>query len=286
MHGRAKRVKITLLTRSLNRGGAETQLVALAQGLHDLGHSVQVVVFYANGPLEKTLRTAGIPLQVLHKAGRWAIPGFLFRLISVIHQQKPDILHGYLVLPNILTVLLKMISPKCRIVWGIRASNMNLTQYDWTARVLYRIECALSRFADLIILNSNAGLDYAVNHGFKRTRMVVIPNGIDADRYRPNFSARSQMRQQWGLADFIKVIGLVGRFDPMKDHPTFVRAAAELAKERDDVRFVCVGGGPSSYRRRITKLCEELDVLKHFLFPGILNDMPAVYNAMDVLVSS
>jgi glycosyltransferase involved in cell wall biosynthesis len=279
-------MKVIFLIRELNYGGAETQLVALAKGLHHLGPSAEVIVFFPDGPQEKELREAGVPVQSLGKSGRWDVIGFLFRLIKAIRQRKPDVLHGYLVVPNILTILLKIISPCSRTVWGVRASNMDLDRYDWSARLLFRIECALSRFADLIIVNSQAGLDYAAAQGFPRRRMLVIPNGIDTERFQPDAKAGCQVRKEWGLRDDLKVIGLVGRLDPMKDHPTFIRAAAHLMEERGDVRFVCVGDGPVSYRRELIRLCEELFVSEYFIFAGALGNMPAIYNLMDVVVSS
>jgi glycosyltransferase involved in cell wall biosynthesis len=286
MNGNRKTVKITFLARALSYGGAETQLVALAQGLHQVGHSVHVVVFYPDGPLEKELRETGVSVQSLGKRGRWDVLGFLFRLIQVIRQQKPDVLHGYLVLPNILTILLKIISPCSHTVWGIRASNMDLDRYERLARVLYRIECNLSHLADLIIVNSHAGLDYAVAQGFSGRNMLVISNGIDTERFQPDVKARRQVRKEWGLGDDLKVIGLVGRLDPMKDHSTFIKAAAHLIHERKDVRFICVGDGPASYRQELIRSCEELNVSECFIFTGALGDMPGIYNAMDIVVSS
>jgi glycosyltransferase involved in cell wall biosynthesis len=282
----AKPVKITFLARALDYGGAQTQLIALAKGLHHLGHSVQVIVFYPDGPLEKELLETGVAVHSLGKRGRGDVLGFLFRLISVIHHQKPDVLHGYLVLPNILTILLKMASPRTRIVWGIRASKLDLRRYDWLTRFLNRVECALSRFPDLIIVNSHAGLLHAVAQGFPKRRMLVISNGIDTVRFRPDAEAGQRVREEWGLGDDKKVVGLVGRLDPMKDHPTFIRAAAHLTKERSDLRFLCVGDGPSSYRHELIRLCEELRVSEHFIFAGPTENMPATYNAMDIVVSS
>src|SRR5712691_3603624 len=100
--------------------------------------------------------------------------------------------------------------------------------------------------------------------------MLVIPNGIDTERFRPDAKARWQVRKEWGLGDDLKVVGLVGRLDPMKDHPTFIRAAAHLIGERRDVRFFCVGDGPASYRQELIRLCEELHVSKCFIFAGAL----------------
>jgi glycosyltransferase involved in cell wall biosynthesis len=277
---------ITFLIRSLGYGGSERQLVALAKGLHEHRHSVMVAVFYSGGPLEKKLLEAGVTVQGLDKRGRWDLFGFLLRLVRILYEEKPDILHGYLGTPNILTVLLKPIFPHVRMVWGVRASNVDLNRYDWLSRLSYKVERRLSRFADLIIANSRSGLDYAVASGFPKNKMVVIPNGIDTDRFCPDPKARQRIRAEWGVTESEKLIGLVGRFDPMKDHPTFLRAAALLAQERENVRFVCVGDGPAGYRRELRALGEDLGLTRRLIWAGVRADMPAVYNALDIATSS
>ena len=278
--------KIVFLTRSLNYGGAERQLVKLAQGFRERGCDVLVATFYSDGSLEEDLRDAHVAVFCLNKHGRWDVFGFLWRLICLMHRERPDILHGYLPVPNLLTVLLKPVFPKVRMVWGLRASNMDLSQYDWLAHVVFRMECVLSRFADLIIVNSNAGRDYHLKHGFPEGKMVVISNGIDTDYFKPDAVARAQKRAEWTIGEHEKLIGIVARLDPMKDHPTFLKAAALLAKEREDVRFVCAGDGPEPYKSKIKELSSELGLDGKVIWAGAHKDMNDVYNALDVLVSS
>jgi glycosyltransferase involved in cell wall biosynthesis len=277
---------ITFLIRSLNYGGSEGQLVALARELHERRHRVVVVVFYPGGPLEKELREAGVAVRGLDKRGRWDLAGFLLRLVRLLHEEKPDVLHGYLGSPNILTVLLKPIFPRTRMVWGVRASNMDLDRYDWLARLHYKVERRLSRFADLIVVNSRAGLNHAIANGFPKNKMVVVPNGLDTKRFSPDPEARRRVRAEWGVAESEELIGLVGRLDPMKDHPTFLRAAALLVRERGNVRFVCVGDGPADYRRELHALGEGLGLAQRLIWAGARGDMPAVYNALDIATSA
>jgi glycosyltransferase involved in cell wall biosynthesis len=172
------------------------------------------------------------------------------------------------------------------VVWGVRASNMDLDRYDWLSRLSYRIECRLSRFADLIICNSRAGLEYAAAHGFPGGRMTVIPNGIDTEHFKPDAAARERIRAEWGIAESEMLIGLVARLDPMKDHLTCFRAAAMLAQERSDVRFVCVGDGAEPYKSKLYQQASELGLDGRLIWAGARHDMPAVYNALDFATSS
>jgi glycosyltransferase involved in cell wall biosynthesis len=279
-------VKIALLTRALDYGGAERQLVTLAIGLHERGHHVVVTVFYAGGPLETELRDAGVPVYCLDKTGRWDMVSFMLRLVRFVNRETPDILHGYLAFPNILTVFLKLIFPGMRIVWGIRDSDMSADRYDWLEGNLYRIECLLSRFADLIITNSRAGLLHCIARGFPENRTIAIPNGIDVTRFSPNKNAGQELRLEWGVRDSQSLIGIVGRLDPMKDHPTFLKAAALLAEKRKDVRFICVGDGPDDYQRELCALGRQVGLGDKLIWTGGRDDMPALYNALDVVVSS
>jgi glycosyltransferase involved in cell wall biosynthesis len=278
--------RIVFLTRSLDYGGAERQLVTLAKGLRKRGHRTVVAVFYRGGELEPDLQRAGVPVMVLDKRGRWDSLGFLWRLIRFVRREKPQVVHGYLIFPNVLAVLLRLVFPGIRAFWGLRDSVLDRSHYDWLERFLYRVERSLSRFADMIIVNSRAGFGYAVAHGFPREKLFVISNGIDTEYFRRDEEAGRELRVAWCVNNSEILIGLVGRLDRMKDHPTFLEAAAALARAHDDLRFVCVGDGPSGYKQELLRQSERLELTKRILWAGARRDMPAVYSALDINVSS
>ena len=277
-------MKIIFLVRALTYGGAERQLVALAKGLHARGHEVVVAPFYSGAPLEQELLEAGVRIRPLQKRGRWDVLPFLLQLARVMREERPEILHSYLT--DLVTIVLKPWFPSTKIVWGIRSSNMDLSQYDWLSRVSYQLTFRLSRFADAVIANSRSGRDYYIAQGYPRAKVVVIPNGIDTQRFRPDLQARRHVRSEWGIQDHEQVIGIVGRLDPMKDHHTFLHAASLLSQERNHLRFVCVGDGPAEQRDSLHQLTRSLKLAEHVIWSDGRNDMPNVFNALDLLVSS
>ena len=279
-------MKIVFLVRSLNYGGAERQLTLLSKGLRQRGHDVVVVVFYSGGPLEKELVDAQVRVRPLNKRGRWEVFGFLIRLIQVLREERPDILHGYLHDANLMTMIPKFLTLCTKVVWGVRCSHIDLRQYDWLAWVEFKVNCWLSILPDAIIANSHVGRDYHLALGYPADKTVVIPNGIDTERFRPNPLARCRIREEWGIKEQEELIGLVGRLDPMKDHPIFIEAAALLAKRRSEIRFVCVGGGPDVYRAELQRHAKQVGLEDRLLWVGIREDMPAVYTALDIAVSS
>lgn len=279
-------IEIAFLIRSLDYGGAERQLVTLVKALAKESFSITILFFYSGGTLEQDLKDSEVQLICLEKRGRWDILSFFWRLIGHIKCIKPHILHGYLGVPNVLTLCLKPFFPLIRIVWGVRSSYMDLSRYDWLSRLTFQLECFLSRFADLIIVNSHAGRAYHQAHGFPAKKMVVIPNGIDTERFKPDLDARVTVRAEWGIPEQKILIGLVGRLDPMKDHPTFLRAAALLYQQRQDVCFVCVGTGSEDYAQELYQLTRELGISDRVIWAGARADMPRVYNALDISVCS
>lgn len=279
-------MRILFLIRDLDIGGAQRQLSELAAGLHQRGWAVTVATFYAGGRLEPPLREAGVTIRSLGKTGRWDLFRFIGRLVSLVRRERPQIAHGYLDVPNILLALLRPFFPHTRIVWGVRASNMDVGQYDWMAAVESRLSARVSRLADLIICNSDAGRDYHAHRGYPNQKMVVIPNGVDVQRFRPDPDARSAVRQEWGVSALEPLVGLVARLDPMKDHPSFLKAAARVHAERRDVRFVCVGDGAPQYREALREQARDLGLGEALIWAGARNDVQRVYNGLDLAVSS
>ena len=279
-------IRLLFLTRSLTYGGSERQLVALAKGLWKQGVSVTVATFYPGGPLGRDIESTGVSIESLEKRARWDVLGFFWRLLRLVRRIQPTILHGYLATANILTVLLKPFFPSAKIVWGLRASNMELERYGYVDQIQSWVECKLSHFADLIVVNSHAGFDFAARKGFPQDKMVVIPNGIDTERFVPDRLLRDKLRTEWGVGPTETLIGLVARLDPMKDHPTFLRAAAFFARECPHVRFVCVGDGAASYREQLQALSRELGLAESLRWVGFRDDIAAVYNSLDLACSS
>jgi len=277
---------ILFLARSLDRGGAERQLVVLAKGLAHRGHGVAVAVFLGGGVYETELAEAGVRVINLVKQGRWDILPFLNRLLRLLRKERPAVMHSYLGVPNILATALKPLLPGTRIIWGLRASNVDLSRYDWLSRLAYALERRLARFADLIIANSHAGKRHAVANGFPENKIVVIPNGVDTEYFRFDPEGRRQVRSAWGLGEDEILVGLVARLDPMKDHPTFLEAASLIAREHHDVRFVCVGDGPVAYAEALKQQAAALGLTKQLIWAGARDNMPAVYSALDLSSSS
>jgi glycosyltransferase involved in cell wall biosynthesis len=282
------KVRLLFVIRSLHYGGAERQLITLAKGLDKSRFSVSVVTFYDGGGLRPELEgIENIELLSLQKRGRWDWARCLRRFDGTIGELKPHIVHGYMDSANELGLLARR-RTNARIVWGLRqALGAGELQPDsfceaWVPHCSYRIGAWLSRFADLIIVNSHAGKAAYIEAGYEGEHMLVIHNGIDTQRFRPDFAARCGLRHEWGIGESEVLIGLVARLDPVKDHQNFLRAAALLSKLRSNVRFVCIGNGPAAYGHELQALAHGLGLRNPLQWIEAHRDMPAVHNALDL----
>ncbi len=276
--------RVVFLIRDLNVGGAQTQLVALAIGMATAGYAVTVLHFYADGVMLKPLQAAGIPTVCLNKRSRWHLWEFGKTLILTLRRLDAPVIHGYLGDANLMLALLKPLFPKTKIVWGVRDADAAPGLYGWVGYVLTALERVLAHAADLIILNSHAGKTHYLTQGFPEKKLRVIPNGIDVQRFQPDRAAGVAVRDGWQVNPEEILIGMIGRFDPRKDHPTFLRAAAAVADRYPQVRFVCMGHGPAEYLAMLQTLSAELGLGDRLIWSPARQDMPAVQNALDIAV--
>jgi glycosyltransferase involved in cell wall biosynthesis len=116
--------------------------------------------------------------------------------------------------------------------------------------------------------------------------MVVIPNGIDTERFFFDPISRVQLRSEWGVTNEEKLIGLVGRLDPVKDHQTFLEAAAMLIGKGLRLRVVCIGDGPADYEASLKTVAESLGLNPYITWIKSRINVSPVYSALDLLVSS
>jgi glycosyltransferase involved in cell wall biosynthesis len=276
-------VKIALVTRSLTRGGAQIQLTVLARHLARLGHEVTTIVLYRGGPLQKTLESAGVRVCCLEKASRWDIIRPVRRYLQLVRQGRFDALYSFLALENLLSLAVARVSGT-PIVWGLRGAAQDVGQFGYASRLLFALQRLLIRAPDCVISNSHAAvteLSFQPGPHFK-----VIPNGIDTDRFKPDPEARRDVRGRLGIRDDQKLIGCVARLDSIKDHPTLLRAAAEVISRRRDARFVVVGSGSSDYTSALRRLATTLGIDAEVTWLDERSDVERVMSALDVYISA
>lgn len=276
-------MRVSILTRSLTRGGAQVQVVTLAAGLARRGHDVTIVVFYGGGALTDDAVRAGVRVVDLRKSGRFSFMTPIRRLIRHLRESSSDVVYSFLAMENLFgLVAAEWVG--LPIVWGVRGASVNRGQYGLASRVLYGLQFMLMKKANAVISNSFAA---AEEIGYGNAKILhVVPNGIDTEKYSPSMAARRSWRAKWHLPEEVPIIAIVARLDPMKDHGTFLRAAAIVSQEIPEARFAIAGGGPRGYENDLRVQAKSLGISDRLLWLGELAQPVELYRSIDVLVSS
>jgi glycosyltransferase involved in cell wall biosynthesis len=254
----------------LGLGGAETMLVQLATRLQRRGHRQHVVSLNGRGVLADALERGGVEVADLAiTSGLGGIAG-LIRLRRIIGRVEPDVVQGWMYHGNLAATLAHLTASKPaarRLFWNLRASNMDSDRYGgvirWNAR--------LSRLADMIVVNSQVGADFHAGQGFDPRRFVVVRNGIDTNRFRPDAAARSAFRLTNNIAADAVLVLHPARVDRMKDHASFLAAMRALPH----VQAILVGAGT-----------ETLTLPANVRALGARTDLDRLYPTADIVASS
>jgi glycosyltransferase involved in cell wall biosynthesis len=277
-----KALRIVLLTRSLTLGGAQRQLIYLARGLAERGHDVHVLSFYGGGELHATFADATVQVSDLGKSGPWDLLAFAKKARSRLADLRPDVIYSFLTPANLTAAGLRWFLPEHRLVWSVRASNLDFSAYGPMVGLTTAVERRLSHVPDLIVANSEAGRRDAIARGFPAAKMCVVPNGIDtAVLALTTADARARARASLALESDEVAVGMIARLDPMKDHPTFLRAMAQVAAKRR-TRAVLAGPTEGPARKRLEALAGELGIADRLLWLGSVAKVENLYPALDV----
>lgn len=139
----------------------------------------------------------------------------------------------------------------------------------------------LSEHIDMHVAESLELEDYLLAAGEDPERVWRIPNGVDADRWRPAARSEAAMSTLSPRAKASFVVGYASRMADEKSPDTFLDIAAEFT-ETDPFHFVMLGAGPLTRHIRIRagrrSLVGRVDVV------GLVDQPAEMYACFDVLV--
>lgn len=259
---------------SLGLGGAERMLSSLVtpRSRTNITHAVASLI--PGGAYASRLRDAGVPVTEL-AIGPWPPnPWPVTTLARLIRRTQPHIVQGWMYHGDLIATLAVMLSGRRRqtkLAWTLQCSPMDTRLYRRQLRLVIRTCAAVSRRADVVISNSEAGLAGHIALGYRPNRARVIYPGIDTERFRPDRESARSVRQELGLPTEVPVVGHIARLDPMKDHACLLKAMERLPA----VHVLAIGLG--------TETLPGLPTLHRL---GQRADVERLLTACDVSVSS
>jgi glycosyltransferase involved in cell wall biosynthesis len=265
-------MRIFILSTSMGMGGADQQILILAQSMRARGHEVRIVALAPLGPMGLEAQREGIPTESMEMGRNLGVVPRVFRLAAMIRAWRPDVLHSHMVHANLLARLLRLVTPIPALVSTIHSINdggrLRMTAYRLTSRLVDRFT----------IISRLAAERYIAIGAVPADRLEVVPNAVDTIRFRRLPRARGELRRELGLSDeFVWVA--VGRFEEAKDYPTMIAAFARLAERRPTSRLLLVGKG--SLREEVERQIQAGGLQERIRFLGVRRDVPEILSAAD-----
>jgi len=278
-------VNLVHVITGLNTGGAEMVLYKNVAFANRARFNISVVSMLPEGPVAEKIKAAGVPVISLGMKRSLPSPGAVITLASYLRRERADIVQTWMYHANLLGGLsAKAAGVPC--VWGIHHSNLSPEVNRLRTRVVAKACAALSGvLPDRIVCCALRAFDLHAGIGYRRERMLVIPNGFDVRDFRPRAEARAVFRAELGLPEDAFLIGMVGRYDPQKDHANFLRAAQLFTETNRDAQFVLCGDGLVRDNEDLVRLMSPLAKRRTHLL-GRRSDIPMINAALDLATLS
>ncbi|BDB25174.1 glycosyltransferase [Cupriavidus sp. P-10] len=271
-------MRILLLSTGLKTGGAEQQVAGLAQAFVRKGHDVAIVSLTPG--CEVTLPQG---ITVLHLNMRKTVPSMaraLQQLNRFVRQWRPHVIHAHMVHANLLGRTLAALTTAPPVICTAHSAR----EGGRLRMLAYRLT---DRWAALNSHVSESARQAMIDAGaVAPERIVVMPNGIDTNRFHPDPALREASRKTLGIETGTRLVVNIGRLVPEKAQLRLVQAFAAMAQdpEHADTRLLIAGEGPM--HGELETAIRHHRAENFITLAGTRRDIPALLNAADLFVLS
>jgi glycosyltransferase involved in cell wall biosynthesis len=267
----------------LSIGGAEMMLYKLLAETDRDRFEPVVISLIDRGALRQRIEELGIAVHTTRMDPGLPSPLGLWRLVRLMRRLKPDLVLGWMYHSCLAAQLANFFLPRrVPVLWSIHYSITSLASEKKLTAAVIRVCALLSKLAAHVIFVSRLSQAQHKALGYRLDNSSVIPNGINVAEFVPSVEARSSVRSELGLAEDALLIGLMGRYHPMKDHANFLQAAALISKKHPQTHFLLIGPGVDHENAVLRRSIEEMGLGRQAHLLGERNDVARLAAALDV----
>ena len=272
-------MKVLHLISGGDKGGAKTSVFALLLALNE---EIDVTIAcFTEGIFYQEIKDMPID-SVLFKQKHRNDLSIIKPLAKYISAGAYDIIHTHGARANFIAMLLKLFI-KVPVITTVHSDY----KLDFTGNLYKKIfytslNAIALRTLDYYIGVSDSFKDMLISRGFDESHVFSVYNTIDFER-EVSYCEKAEFLNRFNLDYEGKaLVGIIGRFDYVKGHDIFLRAAAEILKSRDDVLFLMAGEGFEEDNLR--NLAQKLGISDKVIFTGFVSDIFSFINAVDINV--
>lgn len=267
----------------LGQGGAESTLFKLCTSDDSSTHAV--VSLTDLGKHGNALRENGFTVWALGSDKSWFRLKKFIELLQIMRLFRPDAVQTWMPHADLIGGLAAKIAGVKRIFWSIRATDYGRGVGTRRTRLVVAILTPLSYLIPRSIIScSIAARDSHLERGYAR-KIKVIPNG-----YVPKIPAvrvnRAEILREYQIDPNVKVVGMVGRYHPQKDHENLLKAISLLKSRGTQLVCILIGKNLDSGNAELEGLVNSLNVQDMVVLGGELPDPSRVMGALDLHILS
>jgi glycosyltransferase involved in cell wall biosynthesis len=272
--------KITIMfpTNFMGIGGAEQQLLELVRGIDKARFEPLVVTLYPNGSLEPEIRQIpGVESFSVNRKGKLDF-SVIKKILSLLRQKRVDIIQPFLT-PATFFGLVSAAIHRTPVKVVTERSGAGLPAH-LGYKLYQKVEDFLTRYADWVVPNSEAGKSFLMDRGINPERIRVIYNGLNLERLVPDQTKVARIREQMELPQDGIVVGMTANLNPAKDYATFLEGAMTVHQAVPQTRFAILGDGP--LRPSVEAMARTLGVAPFVTFFGHQRDIASYIASFDI----
>lgn len=278
------KMKIAQIIPTLDRSGAEKQMLLLCRELKRRGHDVQVAVLTRTGALEQEFIDAGIEITVIGKPLK-ADPFALLRLARWLKRGRFDVVQSWLFAAN------SYMRAAARIAFGkgdARRPKIIATEMAvdlWKSRFHFKVDRWLAPYCDVLVGNSDAVVAfYRDVVGIEPAKLKRIYSGIETEEtVCISGEMKKAARERLGIESSQgPVLLFAGRLAEQKRVEDLLKAADILQHIYPEMRVLIAGDGP--LKMQLQEFCRLVELSPRVQFLGLRGDMETLYSASDIVV--
>ncbi len=275
------RTRIAYVVDNLSFRGGERTFLQLVSGLPRSRYE-PAVACSPGGVFVERLHDLGVPVIAAEMRQRRRLDTVL-ALARELRRRRPHIVHTQ----GRGDPFGRLAARLARVPVVISTTAMISSRYDveevWR-KALYRlIDWTTDRLVDQFIVVDRGSVDALTRrHRISPSRVAVIPNGIEIERFDPSRYERGAWRAKLGIPAGAALIGAVGRLTWQKGFDDLIKALAAL--DDPNLHLVIAGDGPDWGDLRT--LANGLDVERRVNFAGFVEDVPGLLADLDLFVLS
>jgi glycosyltransferase involved in cell wall biosynthesis len=289
----ATKIRVIRVIARLNIGGPAIHVVNLNAGLEP-SRFEQALIVGTEGSGEGSLLDYALargvqPIILPEIVNEFSIKlrdvKALAKLYQLMRREQPHIVHTHTARAGLLGRLAACMAGVPVIVHTFHGHVLH-GYYGGVKNGLMRsMERALARITDQLIAVSEQVKRDLVSYAVSPPEKIsVIPLGFELEPFLHCQELQGQFRNELGLSNDTRLVAIVGRIFPIKNHRLFIDAAARVLIHEPSARFVIVGDG--ILRTEMEHYAQLLGIAHRVIFTGWRRDLPRIYADLDALVVS